>query len=80
MTENEMVGWHHPLNRHELEQTLGDGEGQGSLACCSPWGHKESDTTERLNNSRVLNAGVLGSVYELVCLILTTTGTQSSEK
>ena len=46
-----MVGWHHPLNGHELELTQGDGEGQGSLACCSPWGHKESDTTERLNNS-----------------------------
>ena len=54
MTENEMVGWHHPLNRHEFEQTLGDGEGQGSLACCSPWGHKESDTTERLNNNKRL--------------------------
>ena len=50
------------------------------MVCCSPWGGKESDTTERLNNSRVLNAGVLGSVYELVCLILTMTGTQSSEK
>ena len=36
-TEDEMVGWHHPLNGHELEQTPGDGEGQGSLACCSPW-------------------------------------------
>ena len=47
MTEDEMVGWHHHLNGHESEQTLGDGEGQGSLACCSPWGCKESDTTER---------------------------------
>ena len=46
MTEDEMVGWHHLLNACEFEQTLGDGEGQGSLACCSPWGHKESDTTE----------------------------------
>ena len=45
-----MVGWHHRLNGQEFEQVLGDGEGQGSLACCSPWGHKESDTTERLNN------------------------------
>ena len=45
-----MVGWHHRLNRHEFEQTLGDGEGQGSLACCSPWGRKESDTTEQLDN------------------------------
>ena len=50
MTEDEMVGWHHQLNGHEFEQTLGDREGQGSLACCGPWGHKESDTTQRLNN------------------------------
>ena len=39
-----MVGWHHRLNGHEFEQPLGDGEGQGSLVCCSPWGHRESDT------------------------------------
>ena len=45
-----MVGWHHRLNGHEFEHPLGDGEGQGSLECCSPWGHTESDTTERLNN------------------------------
>ena len=44
-----MAGWHHRLNGHELEQALGDGEGQGSLACCSLWGRKESDTTQRLN-------------------------------
>ena len=50
MTEDEMVGWHHLLNGHEFEQTLGDGEGEGSLACCSSWGCKESETTERLNN------------------------------
>ena len=43
MTEDEMVGWHHRLSGNELEQILRDGEGQGSLACCSPWGHKESD-------------------------------------
>ena len=49
MTEDEMVGWHHRLNGHEFEQILGVGDGQGSLACCSPWGHKESDMTERLN-------------------------------
>ena len=42
-TEDEMVGWHHRLNGHEFEQTLGDGDGQGGLACCSPWGHKEPD-------------------------------------
>ena len=44
-----MVGWHHQLDGHEFEQALGEGEGQGSLACCSPWGCKESDMTERLN-------------------------------
>ena len=51
MTEDEMVGWHHQLNGREFEQTLGDGEGQGSLAWCSPWGRKESDMTGRLNNN-----------------------------
>ena len=45
----EMVGWHNQLNAHEFEQTLGDGEGQGSLACYSPWACKESDMTELLN-------------------------------
>ena len=45
MTEDEMVGWHHWLDAHEFEQALGVGDGQGSLACCSPWGHKELDTT-----------------------------------
>ena len=49
MTEDEMVGWHQQLDGHEFEQTLGIGNGQGSLASCSPWGHKESDMTERLN-------------------------------
>ena len=44
--EAETVGWHHQLNGHEFEQALGVGDGQGSLACCSPWGRKESDTTE----------------------------------
>ena len=48
MTEDKMVGWHHQLNGREFEQSAGDGEGPGSLACCSQWGHKESDTTERL--------------------------------
>ena len=49
MTEDEMVGWHHWLDGHEFEQALGVGDGQGNLTCCSPWGHKESDTTEWLN-------------------------------
>ena len=44
--------WHHQVNGHEFEQTMGEREGQGSLACCSPWGHKESDTTQRLNNKK----------------------------
>ena len=46
-----MTGWHHQLNGHEFEQTLGNSEGQGSLACCSPWGHKEFDVTEQLNSN-----------------------------
>ena len=49
MKEDEMVGWHHQLNGHEFEQIPGDSEGPRSLARCSPWGCKESDTTERLN-------------------------------
>ena len=49
MTEDEMVRWHHQLDGHELEQAPIDGEGQGILACCSPWGHKESDAAEWLN-------------------------------
>ena len=49
MTEDEMVGWHHQLDGHEFEQALGVGDEQGGLACCDSWGHKELDTTERLN-------------------------------
>ena len=49
MAEDEMVGWHHQLDGLEFEQTPGDGEGQGSLVCCSPWGCKELDMTEQLN-------------------------------
>ena len=49
MTEDELVGWHHRLDGHEFEQALGVGDGQGSLVCYSPWGLKESETTERLN-------------------------------
>ena len=51
MTENEMVGWHHWLNGHEFEQAPWDGDGQGSLVCSSPWGCKELDMTEQLNNN-----------------------------
>ena len=49
MTEDKMVGWHHPLNGSDFDQALGDGEGQGNLACCSPWA-AELETTGRLNN------------------------------
>ena len=54
MTEDEMVGWHHRFNGHKFEQTLGVSERQGSLECCSPWGHKELDMTEQLNNNKKL--------------------------
>ena len=48
-----MVGWHHRLNGYEFEQTPGDGEEQGYLACCSPWGHKDLGRTDQLNNNKV---------------------------
>ena len=51
MTKDEMVGWHHQFNGQEFDQTPGNGEGQGSLVCCSPWGHKELNLTEQLNNN-----------------------------
>ena len=54
MTEFEMAGWHQQFNGHEFEQAPGDGEGQGSLAHCSPWGRKELDTTEWPNNNKAL--------------------------
>ena len=55
MVEDELVGWHHQLSGHKFEQTLGDSEGQGSLECCSPWGHKDSVVTERLNDNQLFN-------------------------
>ena len=55
ITEDEMVGWHHRLNGHEFEYTLGFGEGQGGLVCCSPWGCKELDMTEQLNWTELIN-------------------------
>ena len=53
MTEDETFGWHHRLDEHEFEQAPGVGDGQRSLACCAPWGRKESDTTERLNRTEL---------------------------
>ena len=70
MTEDEMVGWHHRLNGHEFEQTPGDSEGQGSLACCNPRGRKESDTTERLTKTITTNLTAQDSRNTLVTLIL----------
>ena len=55
--EDEMAGWHHQSNGHELEQTLGDGEGQGGLVCCNPWGQREPDTTGRLNSNNGFGDG-----------------------
>ena len=56
MKEDKMAGWHHQLNGREFEQTQGDGDGQGSLVCSSPWGRKESDTTEQPNNNNPFQA------------------------
>ena len=58
-----MVGWHHRPDGHEFEQALGDGEVQGSLVCCSPWGHKEQDTSERLNNNNKKYPGIYNIMY-----------------
>ena len=60
-TDDKMGGWHRRLNGHEFEQAPGDSEGQGSLVCCSPWGRKESDTTEQLNNNHIYTFIFLGA-------------------
>ena len=70
MTEDEMVGWHHQLNGHKFEQTLGDRDGQGSLACCSPWGHKESDTTEQLNSNILISVLANWTISKLLVDVL----------
>ena len=59
MTEEEILGWHHWLSCHESEQASGVGDGQGFLVCRSPWGHKESDTTEQLNSNDNMRVNVL---------------------
>ena len=78
-TEDEMVGRHHQFNGHEFAQSPGGSEGQGSLACCSPWGRKESDTAEGLNNSkkmvwksgRAANGELIVSINHLLTAIHT---------
>ena len=60
MTEDEIVGWHHQLDGHEFEQGLGVGDGQGSLAYCSPWGHKELDKTEQQSSNNT-------HIYVYIC-------------
>ena len=64
-TEDEMVGWHHRLNGHEFEQAPGDGEGQGSLVCCTPWDHKELDMIEWLNKSNVTPKGLIEFIIKI---------------
>ena len=60
-----MFGWHHQLNGHDFEQIPGDSEGQGSLVCCSPWGCREADINERLNNKEQLGAGASWATHLL---------------
>ena len=64
-----MVGWHPQLDGHKFEQALGDGEGQGSLACYSPWGLKESDMTEQLNNNTIYWASLVAQLAKNLPLI-----------
>ena len=78
-SEEKMAGWHHQWNGHELGQTLGDGEGQGSLACCSPWGCKELDMTEWLNKNNklwwinfiiiIMNQSILEMIWIIIILV-----------
>ena len=70
-TEGKIIGWHHIFNGHESEQALGDGEGQGSLTCCSPWGCEESDMTEWLNNTNNYTFGA-ASCSSPLCIFLMT--------
>ena len=72
MTEDEMVRWHHWLNGHEFEQAPGDGNGQGSLVCCSPWDRKESDMTEWLNNNIYMCVYIYICVCVCVCVCVYT--------
>ena len=66
MTEDKMVGWHHQLNGHEIQQAPVDGEGEESLKCCSPWGYKESDMTQRLNSNNSITKLYLDQCFHYV--------------
>ena len=68
MTEDKMIGWHHRLNGHVFEQAPGDGGGQRGLACCSPWGQKELDMIEQLNNNNILYVIYLAAVGLCCCM------------
>ena len=70
MTEDEMVGWHHWLDGHEFEQAPGVGDRQGILACCSTWGNKELDTTERLNWTELKALSSDWNIFKLLLLLL----------
>ena len=74
-----MVGWHHLLNGHDFEQTLGGGEGQGGLAWYSPWDHKESDTTGQVNNSNNQDYIVLSFSCQVVTDFLRSHGLQHTK-
>ena len=79
MTEDEMVGWHHWLDGHEFEQALGVGDGQGGLVCCSPWGCKESDTTEWLSWTELSASGKhLLIILYIFSILVNSPGVQSS--
>ena len=69
MTEDQMFGRHHRLNGHKFKQALGDGKGQGGLVCCSPWGHKELDMTERLNNRKSSLTDSRYSIYLYILIV-----------
>ena len=77
MTEDEVVGWHHQLNGHEFEQALEVGDGQRSLACCSPWGHKESATTELLD-WKWMHRLIWGNTEENICKVFIYSGVHIS--
>ena len=79
MTENEMVGWHHQISGHEFKQTLGDGDGQGSLTCCSPWGYKESDRLSNWTTTAAIPGSCMSS-EPWIWLVLQNSGTNPGSR